>query len=154
MELLVTVAGLLVALYAVIPRERQMELRFRIGLIEWSAAVAGFISILYLEYYALFVAHGWAPDSAKWPHGFTPTSVKPLFILCLALFLGFRVRFARPAQDWEVCQALPGAEQVGVIPRAPCPFRKEQQGVLSHLPRRLQIACTASAPRVAGDADI
>jgi hypothetical protein len=95
MELLVTVASLLVALYAIIPRERQMELRFRIGLMEWFSGAAGFILILYLEYYGFWMARGWAPGPAKWPCGLTPTSVKPLIVLSIAMFLGFRIRFAR-----------------------------------------------------------
>ena len=95
MELLVTVASLLVALYAVIPRERQMELRFRISLMEWFAGAAGFILILYLEYYEFWMARGWAPGPAKWPCGLTPTTVKPLIVLSIAMFLGFRIRFAR-----------------------------------------------------------
>jgi len=110
-ELLVTVASLLIALYAVIPRERQMELHFRTGLIEWCAVLFGFILILYLEYYALCVAHGWAPDPAKWPHGLTPNNLKPLFVVFLAVFLAFRVRLARLSRRRigkfaELCQEL------------------------------------------------
>jgi hypothetical protein len=111
MELLVTVASLLVALYAVIPGERQMELRFRIGMIEWSVLLIGFVLMLHQEYYTFFVVHGWAPDAGKWPRGFTPTSIKPLFVLLLAVFLGVHVRFARLSRCRigkfaEFCQEL------------------------------------------------
>jgi len=95
MELLVTVASLLVALYTVIPRERRMELSFRIGPIDWTALLIVSILMLYFEYYAFFVANGWALDPTQWPPGITPTSARPFLVLVLAGFLCWRVWFAR-----------------------------------------------------------
>ena len=116
MELLLTLAGLLMALYAIIPRERQMELRFRVGPFEWGALLIVFLPVFFfLEYYGFFVARGWAPASEEWPMGFTPANVRPLLVLFLAVFFGLRVHRARLSRRrigkfTELCQELLWAE--------------------------------------------
>ena len=81
MGLAVTILSLLVAIYAVTPRERQLELRFRFGGFERSVLLIGVFALVYLEYYELFAGQGWAPSSGTWPRGITPANVKPLVIL-------------------------------------------------------------------------
>src|SRR3972149_3918147 len=95
MELLITVTGLLVAIYAIIPRERRLDLRLRLGQVDWSAISIVFLLVLYLEFYDFFEAIALTPDRSVWPRGITPQNSTYLVILAGLVFLGFRVRFTR-----------------------------------------------------------
>lgn len=56
MDLLITVVGLLIAVYAVMPRARRFDLRLRFGILELAVFIVGFLAIVYLDLYSFFKA--------------------------------------------------------------------------------------------------
>ena len=58
MDLLITIITLLVAVYAVIPRERQLDLQLRISALDRFLIAAGLIAVLYLEFNEFCSARG------------------------------------------------------------------------------------------------
>ncbi len=93
MELLITVLGLLAAIYAVVPRERQLDLRLRIGFLDLSVIVCTALAVLYLEFYDFCAAHHWVLTSRTWPEGITPKNTTYLVMLGAAIFIALRVKF-------------------------------------------------------------
>ncbi len=89
MTLLIAVIGLLATIYAVLPRERRLELRLRLTIFDTFSAVIAFALILYCEYYALFLSHpirgvplAWALD--RWPKGLKPADASDLILILWA----------------------------------------------------------------------
>lgn len=94
MELLLTVFTLLAAIYALIPRERRLDLQLRLGGADWVAIGIGFVLVFYFEFYEFFETLGFTPAGFVWPHGITPKNSVYLVILAVVLFLVLHVRFA------------------------------------------------------------
>src|SRR5271165_3377577 len=95
MELIITVLALLAAVYAVTPRERQLDLRLRIGTIDWLVIVTGFLLVICLEFRDFRIARGWFLTTRGLPAGITATNSMYLVLLAVAAFVGFRIRFSR-----------------------------------------------------------
>lgn len=94
MDLLITILALLVAVYAVVPRARQLDLRLRITSFDRFSMLLGFFFVLYLEFNEFFSARGWVIHK-PWPVGITPRHAVYLVMFVVAAFLWFRIRFAR-----------------------------------------------------------
>ena len=92
LDSLLTVAGLLIAAYAILPVSGRMNIAFRMGVIGWAVAGGAFLLILYLQFYSTFRAMGLTPGLglAKW--GITPANASFLVVLCAAAFLFFYAR--------------------------------------------------------------
>jgi hypothetical protein len=91
-DLLLTVATLLVAIYAVVPRARQLDLRLRIQVIDWIVLVVGSLAVTYLQFYEFFKLHSlsvasktWFPR--RWLQGISPHDATYLVILVMMLWL-------------------------------------------------------------------
>jgi hypothetical protein len=85
----VQIAALIVAIYALVSRARQLELRIRIGVLESIVAIIYILAIIYLLFYDTFLKIGWAP---QWllqdTLDITPaTATFPITILFLLFFL-------------------------------------------------------------------
>jgi hypothetical protein len=100
MELLITAAGLFVAIYAVVPRDRQLDLRLRVGGLDWIVLVIGFLAVLYLQFYGFFklrdltvVSKPWFPRASV--RGITPQNAIYLVILAMIAWLAVHMRLAR-----------------------------------------------------------
>lgn len=93
MELLLTVLALLAAIYALVPRVRQLDLQLRLGLFDKFVMVVATAAVLYLEFNNFFSAKGWVL-SGRWPQGITPTNSIYLVLLGTVGVLFFRIRFA------------------------------------------------------------
>jgi len=84
----IQVAALIVAIYALVPRARQLELRIRIGALESFSGIIYVLAIIYLLFYDTFRKIGWAPqwvlkDSLE----ITPaTATFPITVLFLLFF--------------------------------------------------------------------
>jgi hypothetical protein len=99
-DLLLTVATLLVAIYAVVPRARQLDLRLRIQVIDWIVLVVGSLAVTYLQFYEFFKLHSlsvasktWFPR--RWLQGISPHDATYLVILVMMLWLVVHLPFAR-----------------------------------------------------------
>lgn len=95
MELIITVLALLVTVYAVIPRVRQLDLRLRIDWLDWVVITAGFVFVLSLEFRDFRLAHGWALIAKPLPTGITPKNLMYLALLAVTAFVALRIRFSR-----------------------------------------------------------
>jgi hypothetical protein len=85
----------LVAVYAVIPRERQLDLRLRIGRVDWVLIAGGFLLVLFLEFRDFRVARGWSLTAKPLPADITPQNLMYLILLAVTTFVGLRIRFSR-----------------------------------------------------------
>jgi hypothetical protein len=94
MDLLITVLALLVAVYAVVPRARQLELTLRMAPIDWIVVVLGFLGVAYLEFYEFFLSRGWV-FKGTWPQGINPRNTTYLIMATAVAFVAARIRFAR-----------------------------------------------------------
>ena len=97
MDLLITVVTLVVAVYAIIPRERQLSLTLKLGTFDWFWLVylLLFFCTIYLSFYPFFESRGWAPASCNWPTGITPANCIPLLLLVGLGGLWLRIKFSR-----------------------------------------------------------
>ena len=97
MELLITVVSLAVAIYAVTPRERQLNLLLKLGAFGWFwvLAILLFLCTLYLSYYEFFETHGLAQPSCAWPTGVTPAKCVPMILLVGLGILWIRLKYTR-----------------------------------------------------------
>jgi hypothetical protein len=97
MELLITVVTLVVAVYAIVPRERQLSLTLRLGTFDWFWVLylLLFAFTIYLSFYQFFEIQGWAPASRNWPTGITPANCIPLLLLLGLGGLWLRIKFSR-----------------------------------------------------------
>ncbi|HET6840745.1 MAG TPA: hypothetical protein VFK06_03540 [Candidatus Angelobacter sp.] len=94
MELLLTVLALTVALYAVVPRERQLDLQLRVRSLDWLVFWVGFFTIVYLQFFDFIKAHGLAPKSFHWPDGITPQNTIYFAMLVVVGFVAVRIKLA------------------------------------------------------------
>jgi hypothetical protein len=92
MDLLITMLTLVAAVYAVTPRERQLDLSLRIGLVERSILVAGFLGVMYLEFYDFVLVRGWV-FKRPWLIGINPRNSIYLVMLAVAVVLWVRLKF-------------------------------------------------------------
>lgn len=94
MDLLITITALLVAIYAVVPRERQLDLRLRINAVDRVLVVIGSLTVLYLEFNDYFSDRGWV-FRRPWPAGITPRHAMYLVMVGVTLVLWVRIQFSR-----------------------------------------------------------
>jgi hypothetical protein len=86
LDSLITVAGLFVAVYAVIPRVRRLEISLRFGKLGWSILCISLLSILYMQFYQTFRTLGLTPglNLSRWSISTSNAS----FIILVAMTLG------------------------------------------------------------------
>src|SRR5258708_8848111 len=94
MELLITVAALFAAIYAVVPRDRQLNLLLRVGVFDWIVVLFASLLVLYLEFNEFCSAKGWVL-SRPWPTGVTPQHTIYLVLLPASAILPPPLHFHR-----------------------------------------------------------
>lgn len=92
---LLTIIGLIVAVYAILPKERLLDLRLRLNWIDWVAILLSVILLHYITFYPIFKSLNIAPDLGTWRWGFNPENISYLIILLTALFVWLHSRRAR-----------------------------------------------------------
>jgi hypothetical protein len=95
MELIITVLALLAAVYAVTPRERQLDLSLRIGAFDWLVIAAGLFLVVCLEFRDFRITRGWFLTTRPLPVGITPKNSMYLVLLAVTILFGLRIRFSR-----------------------------------------------------------
>jgi hypothetical protein len=111
MDLVITVAALIVAIYAVTPRERQLALLPKFSVVDQLSLAAVLAAALYLDYYAIFKNHGFGMHPPSWLKGLTPSGAIPLVLLVGAGVLWLRAKYARLSL-WRVRQFHALAEEM------------------------------------------
>lgn len=95
LDSLITVAGLFVAVYAIIPRVRRLEISLRFGKFGWAILLISVASILYLQFYQTFRSLDLTPslNLSRW--SITPSNASFLIILLMSLTLYVYLRIRR-----------------------------------------------------------
>lgn len=87
LDSLITVAGLFVAVYAIVPRVRRLETSLRFGKFGWMVLLISFISILYLQFYQTFRAFGLTPELNLSRWSITTSNASFIILLSMAIVL-------------------------------------------------------------------
>jgi hypothetical protein len=95
MDLFIKVIGLLVAVYALFPRERRLDLQLRFGVLDAFIFLCGVASVVYLDLYSFLKVHGLALAPPRWTIGLTTTQVSNSILLLMFFIFLLRARFAR-----------------------------------------------------------
>ena len=95
MDLLITVVGLLIAVYTVMPRARRLDLGLRFGILELTVLIVGFLAIFYLDLYSFFKAMHLALSRPALLIGLTTTQLMHVVTLIVLLILVARSQLAR-----------------------------------------------------------
>ena len=94
LDSLITVAGLFVAVYAIIPRVRRLEISLRFGRLGWLILFVALASILYLQFYQTFRSLGLTPgyNLSRWSITTSHASFIILLMMSLGLYAYLRVK--------------------------------------------------------------
>lgn len=92
-SILLTLFGLLVAVYAIIPAERKFDLRVRFNLFDWTLFLVAFLIIHYILFFPILNRIG-IPSLGYWSHGFNPNNTSYLVIIITTIILIFRYIYA------------------------------------------------------------
>lgn len=95
LDSLIAIAGLLVAAYQIMPKSRQLELKFKIRIIDWCIVSIAFLSILYLQFYSFFISIGLSPHLGLMKWKITPERMSFVVLLMTSLILAISFRFTR-----------------------------------------------------------
>ena len=90
---LIQIVALIIAIYALIPRVRQLELRIQIGLLEIVVGFIYFALVCFLLFYDIFLTIGLAPEwKLEDVLGLTPDIASFPVTLLFMTFLWWRIR--------------------------------------------------------------
>jgi len=87
LDSLVTIASLIAAVYAILPRTRRLEISLRFGVLGWIIIGIGFFTVIYLQFYQTFRAFGLTPGLNLDRWGITPANGSFLVVFCTSLTL-------------------------------------------------------------------
>ena len=94
LDSLITVAGLFVAVYAIIPRVRRLELSLRFGKFGWAILCVSFLTILYMQFYKTFIILGLTPglNLSRWSINTSNASFITLLLMTLTLLIYISIK--------------------------------------------------------------
>jgi hypothetical protein len=95
MTLLIAVAGLLATIYAVLPRERRLELRLRLTILDAGTAAIVLLLVLYCEFYPFILSHPVRGIPMAWPLKAWPNDLRPSDAGDLIILLGIGITAVR-----------------------------------------------------------
>lgn len=92
---ILTILGLVAAVFAIIPRERRLDLSIRISNLDWLIIAATLILVHYIIYFPVLKELGLAFELGNWRYGFNEENTIYLIFLGLGIFLIFRARVSK-----------------------------------------------------------
>lgn len=92
---LLTILGLVVASFAIIPKERRLDLSLRITRIDWLIISISFILVHYIMYFPTFKAFGFYIELGEWKWGFDEENTTYLIFLFLSFYLFWRIKTSK-----------------------------------------------------------
>lgn len=94
-ETLLTLLGLLIAAYAILSPERQLDLKLRLKSLDWLVAAVALILIHYIQFYPVLSSLGLALNIGPWRWGFDSEKASYLIFLVTVGFIFVRIRIAK-----------------------------------------------------------
>lgn len=92
---MLTIFGLIVAVFAIIPREKRLDLRIRVSSVDWFVIFFAFTLVHYIIYFPVLREIGLAFNLGQWKYGFNEENTVYLIFLCLGIYFLFRSRFSK-----------------------------------------------------------
>jgi hypothetical protein len=92
---ILTILGLVVAVIAVIPRERRLDLSIRISRLDYLIIAAALILVHYIIYFPVLRKLGAGLDLGDWRYGFNEANTTYLIFLSLGIFLILRAKISK-----------------------------------------------------------
>lgn len=89
-SVLYTIIGLLVAVYAIIPTERKIDLKVRFNWIDLFIITIAFLLVHYILFYPILSSFGFVLPLGEWKLGFNPNNASYIIILSTTFFLIIR----------------------------------------------------------------
>src|SRR4051812_9835260 len=94
-EALLTLFGLVAAVYTLLPIERRLELGLRLHRLDWGILLAGILLVHYIFFFPILESLGLAPNLGPWRYGFTPPSASYLILVTSVALVVLRARKPR-----------------------------------------------------------
>lgn len=91
---ILTIMGLVVAVYAILPKENKLTLSFKLSKLDWAVILLSAVIALYIFIYPIIKESGWAISFGTWKWGFNENNTTFLVFLCLAIYIFIRVKYA------------------------------------------------------------
>lgn len=96
---LLTILGLAVAVFAIIPRESRLDIGLRISLVDWIVVFLSISLVHYIIYFPILNELGLALELGHWKWGFNEKNTTYLIFLFLAVYIFLRARTARVTRN-------------------------------------------------------
>lgn len=92
---ILTILGLAIAVYAIIPREKRLDLGLRISTADWLVIGSTLVVVHYIIYFPILKEIGFVFDLGHWRYGFNEKNTVYLIFLGLGAFIIFRAKTAK-----------------------------------------------------------
>jgi hypothetical protein len=90
---LLTVVGLIVAVWAIIPPRRVNDLRVRLTWLDWGVGISALLLVHYIFFFDALEAVGFAPSFGPWRWGLNPATGSYAILLIATIFISLRAAF-------------------------------------------------------------
>jgi hypothetical protein len=94
---LLTVLTILLAVYAILPKTKILDIRLRLSLLDWIIIWVTLILLLYLQFYNVFASIGLTPKYNLNRYNLNPNNFSFIVVLLLGFYLFIKTRFAQLA---------------------------------------------------------
>jgi len=95
LDSLIAIAGLLLAVYQIAPRSRQLDIQVRLRTLDWALLCGGFLGVLYCQFYPTFLTLDWTPHLGLGKWGISPERASFLIVGAISVAVYVHLRFAR-----------------------------------------------------------
>jgi len=92
---LIAILGFFVAVVAIIPREKRLDLRIRFSIFDLGVIIFCFALIHYIIYFEVFKKLGLTTELGSWQLGYNQNNIIYLIFLALSAFLIIRAKFSK-----------------------------------------------------------
>lgn len=87
---IITILSLIVAIYAIIPKEKKLDLKIKLSFIEYFVIIISFIITNYIILYPVLLQIGLSPNLGTWEYGLNDEVVIYLNFIILIIFISYR----------------------------------------------------------------
>ena len=94
-DTLLTLLGLVLAAYVLLPAEPALHFKLRLRILDWLVLYVAVILLLYIQFHPVLSTVGLALDLGTWQWGFDPENASLLIVLVATCFVVVRARLSR-----------------------------------------------------------